>query len=243
MSVLMLATIGGLISALSTSLGALLSLISSRATGSPRWNLSIDFALGLMVSASAFSLIGPAALSSGQSGRSILAAVIAGVIFVFFLRKRVQSFQSSPSMKTSHLLMIWVLMVHNFPEGLASGAALAGLGWKGSLPILTGISLQNVPEGALMVLCLRTLGVGWTAAFLGGIGSGLVEMAGGVASGVLLQTVNNSLPILLGFAGGSMVASVLIELMEGDESAVRRVWSRQFAAGFLLLPLLQLIPF
>lgn len=246
MSVLALAALGGLVSFMSTSFGAVLSFFSSRIARSPRFSLSIDFALGLMVSASAFTLIGPAALDASSTGlrpENIFFAVLAGAGFVYLLNQGVHLIQEKPPFKISHLLLATTLMVHNFPEGLASGAALAGLGWKGSLPILGGISLQNIPEGALMVICLRAMGVSMGWAFLGGLGSGLVELIGGVLAGFLLESVIGILPLLLSAAGGAMIASVISELKEGETRFLQRVWSRQFAAGLIVLPLIQLLRF
>lgn len=243
MSVLLLASIGGLVSFASTSFGALLSLFSHRKEASTRWNLSIDFALGLMVSASAFSLIGPAAMeaeSSGYSIGSILLIAVLGMGFVYLLKMMVQALKTEAKIKTSHLILASVLMLHNFPEGLASGSALAGLDLTRAISILGGISIQNIPEGLLMVVCLRLMGWSKGASLLGGIGSGLVELTGGVLAGVLLQTVSGTLPALLSFAGGSMMASVMIEIFESEKPALQVLKSKQFALGLLALPLFQL---
>ncbi len=242
MSVLVLATIGGLISFVATAAGSVLSLFTSRWSQSTRFSLSIDFALGLMVSASAFSLIGPAALnapSSGLSMMSVAGAALIGGLFVWVLKYGIHRLQAMPPVKISHLLLATTLMVHNFPEGLASGAALGGLGWNASLPILGGIALQNIPEGALMVICLRAMGAPLAWAFWGGVSSGVVELGGGILAGLLLQMVNNALPLLLSAAGGAMIVSVLLELLEGEVRFSRRVISVQFAAGLACLPLIQ----
>lgn len=243
MSLLMMATIGGLISFMSTSLGAVVSFFSSKVKTSFRWSLSIDFALGLMISASAFTLIGPVAVESSargpQSLQNILLATSVGVIFVVLMKQVLQGLQKTGSVATNHLLLASVLMLHNFPEGLASGAALAGLGWSASLPILGGISLQNIPEGALMVFCLRSMGWRNSFALMGGLGSGLVEMSGGILSGFLMSSLDNILPILLSAAGGAMIASVCYELLEGEGNVWQRVLSRQFLGGFIFLPIIQ----
>lgn len=178
MSALALGTIGGFVSFASTSIGALLSQISRRKEGSTTWNLSIHFALGLMISASAFSLIGPAALGAKNSGHSvwsILAIALIGAAFVYLLKFQIQKLQTQSVQKTNHLILAAVLMLHNFPEGLASGSALAGLNLENALPILGGISIQNVPEGLLMVVCLQALGWSNSAALLGGIASARPE--------------------------------------------------------------------
>lgn len=246
MSVLMLATIGGLISFSSTSFGALLSLFTRQSATLTRWNLSIDFALGLMMSASIFSLIGPAiptAVTDGNSITRIILMAVAGIAFVFLVKSRIEKIGSARGIDSNHLLLASVLMLHNFPEGLASGSALAGLDLKAALPILGAISLQNIPEGALMVMCLKTMGCSKRNAFLGGIGSGVVELGGGFFAGILLRFVQNILPDLLSFAGGSMIASVLIEIVQDKQNALQRVQSKQFVLGLICLPLIQLISF
>lgn len=241
MSVLTMAFLGGLISFLSTSLGAFGSFFTTRFKGSFRWNLSLDFALGLMISASAFTLIGPAARGAADPIvlKNIFMAIALGMFFVVAMKKSIDLLQSERPLQSTHLLLVSVLMLHNFPEGLASGAALAGLGWTSSLPILGGISLQNIPEGALMVVCLRALGFRSLTALLGGLGSGLVELAGGTLAGLVLHSVDHVLPLLLSAAGGAMIASVLMELFEGEGKIWQRVWSRQFATGFVCMPIIQ----
>lgn len=246
MSVLMLATIGGLVSFASTSMGAVLSLFSDsfskKSDSSNRWNFSIDFALGLMVSASAFTLIGPAAFDARAKGLSVIAILstaVLGMLFVTFMKQQIDRFKTSTDINTNHLLLASVLMLHNFPEGLASGSALAGLSLKSALPILSGISIQNIPEGFLMVMCLKAMAWSKRNSFLGGIGSGIVELAGGVLAGVLLGLVSGILPFLLAFAGGSMMASVLVEIFEREQPTLHVMKSTQFILGLIALPVLQ----
>jgi ZIP family zinc transporter len=243
MSVLSLAIWGGFISFASTSLGALSSRFIHAGGVTRRWSFSIDFALGLMVSASAFTLIGPVAFDSGEGPGilSVALATLAGAAFVGVMKASLAMMPFARGMNVNHILLVAVLMLHNFPEGMASGAAVAGLGWTGSLPILGGIAIQNIPEGALMVVSLRALGWSPMASLAGGIGSGGVEWAGGLLAGVLLNWVDGALPYLLSFAGGAMMTSVLLELAEGRGKALHRVLSAQFASGFILLPLLQLL--
>lgn len=248
MSALILAVIGGLASFATTSLGSFLTLFSKRTEGSSRWNLSIDFALGLMVSASAFTLIGPAAFNSLSTNSQfhlfsvadILLIAALGALFIYFIKFQIHKFtDNSTNLKASHIILASVLMLHNFPEGLASGSVLAGLDLKNALPILGGIGLQNIPEGFLMVICLKSLGWSPRSALLGGLGSGVVEFLGALLAGVLLNAVNGILPALLSFAGGSMMASVIIEMTESKESFWKISTSKEFALGFLILPIIQ----
>lgn len=240
-STMVLASLGGLISFLSTGFGALLSLKSLQAPRFARFKFSIDFALGLMLSAVAFSLVGPAATQSlSRPGLLVISLMgfAMGGFAIYALKTIIERRQKESSIATSSQLVLAIaLIAHNLPEGLASGASLAGLSLNAAAPILTSISLQNVPEGLLMVLCLR--GMGWTRArsLTGGFVSGLVEMIGGVFAGIALSWTTEALPFLLMMAGGAMFVSVAIEIREKGNfrSQFRKP---EFALGLLSIPLL-----
>ncbi|MFN3455352.1 MAG: ZIP family metal transporter [Pseudobdellovibrio sp.] len=247
MTTLLMATVGGLISLLSTSLGAFLPHFGSQTARSKHWRLSIDFALGLMIAASTLTLITPAIKSVQESRQTMtLVALMAflGILFVYGFKEIIDQFQlkmNSPSlnMNSSQFILAAVLMLHNYPEGLASGAAMAGLEFKQALSILGGISIQNIPEGALMVLCLKSMGWSNRNALIGGVGSGVVELLGGISAGLLLDMTHQSLPYLLSFAGGCMMASVFIEMTDGEKSTLKRLFSKEFMSGFAVLALIQ----
>lgn len=83
MTPIVLACLGGLISFGSTSLGALFAHLTTKVGTErrpARFSLSIDFAPGLMVAASAFTLIGPAARDAGSFGRSVMEVVVAALV-------------------------------------------------------------------------------------------------------------------------------------------------------------------
>ena len=246
-SVLMLGLLGGLISFASTSFGALLSLTPTKSGPFEIFKFSIDFALGLMLSAVAFSLVAPAAQSSLNNPQlfaiSIMGFVFGGVLIYGlkrFIEKREHVNTEAKQVSSSQLVLALALIVHNFPEGLASGASLAGLNINAAVPILTSISIQNIPEGLLMVLCLKGMGWNMKKSFLGGIFSGVVELIGGVIAGLLLTLVTQALPVILMMAGGAMFTSVVIELKEQGHF-LQRIKQPQFALGLLTLPLLTLM--
>jgi ZIP family zinc transporter len=239
MTPFMLATLGGLISFGSTSFGSTLAMLRFPGQRFAPWRLPIDFALGLMISAVAFSLVGPAALEAlgdWQQFAPIAFGFYAGILLIMALHRLMNRFQAARGQQGQLLLAI-VLMVHNFPEGLASGAALVGLDSVQARTVLSSIALQNIPEGLLMVACLRSLGVAPIWSFAGGIGSGVIELMGGMGAGLLLNGSTAVLPFLLATAGGAMLTSVIMELKEGV-SAKKRIWSSRFALGFMTIPLL-----
>lgn len=245
-SVLWLGFLGGLISFASTALGSVLSLLPRKTSPSSKFKLSIDFALGLMLSAVAFSLVAPAAQNSLNNPKlfilSLLGFAVGGFLIYglkLSIERREKSRDTKSHITSSQLVLALALIVHNFPEGLASGASLAGLDLHAAIPILTSISIQNIPEGLLMVLCLKGMGWSLKKSFLGGLVSGLVELVGGVVAGLLLSQVNQSLPVILMMAGGAMFTSVVIELKEHN-NLIERIRQPQFAMGLVMLPLMML---
>lgn len=239
-SVILLASLGGFISFLSTTIGAFLSLTSWRIPGFEKFKFSLDFALGLMLSAVAFSLVGPTALNSINDPELLkinLFGFVSGGLLIYFLKKIVEYNQDEKQINPSQLLLTLALIIHNFPEGLASGAALAGLDIKSATPILTAITLQNIPEGLLMVFCLRAMGWSSQKAIWGGVASGFVEFIGGIASGLALGWTSQALPIILMFAGGAMFTSVIIELTE-KSNPLKQLRKPEFAVGLLIIPLM-----
>lgn len=243
-SILLLGALGGLISFFSTSLGAILSLRPFRFPRFVKFKFSIDFALGLMLSAVAFSLVAPAANQSASNPRLLFFSLIAfaiGGFVIYSIKVIIQRTESEMAQATSsQLVLALALIIHNFPEGLASGASLAGLSSSAAAPILTSIALQNIPEGLLMVLCLKSLG--WTQrhAFLGGLGSGVVELVGGIVAGLALGWTSGALPLILMMAGGAMFTSVVIEIREKG-SAWTHVRKPEFALGLLSIPFLNFL--
>ena len=84
--------------------------------------------------------------------------------------------------RTSKLVM--AVTIHNFPEGMAVGVAIAGalaadFNIAGAMALSLGIAIQNVPEGAIISMPLRAEGNGRWRAFGIGALSGIVEPVGG----------------------------------------------------------------
>jgi zinc transporter, ZIP family len=238
MDTLSLAFIGGLISAITTSLGSVLAPLFSRIERLRRYHLRMDFALGVMLSAVAFSLVGPE-LVRGMHIQSTLAGLLLGMAFIFSTHQIIARFQS-PRLRVGKILLISTLIFHNFPEGMGAGASLAGMGLDKAIPIQFAISIQNIAEGLLLTLLLQGLGASLFWAVMGGIASGLLEMSGALSAGLLLDQTQNYLPFLLAFAGGSMMMSVITEVLEGL-SLGRPIERTQFIYGLSTIPLTNLI--
>lgn len=210
-----------------------------------------EFAAGVMVAASVWSLLIPAMEEAAEMGQWAFLPAVAGfwlgILFLLVLDRTIPHLHQNSSapeglparMKKTTMLVLAVTL-HNIPEGMAVGVVLAG--WlagdetitvTGALALSIGIAMQNFPEGAVISMPLRAEGVGKGRAFLYGALSGVVEPLAALltlwAAGILLP----ALPYLLSFAAGAMIYVVVEELIPeasaGEHSNLGTLW---FAAGF-----------
>ena len=105
------------------------------------------------------------------------------------------------------------------------------------LPALAiGIALQNLPEGAIVSMPLRSSGMGKGRAFLCGVLSGAVEPLGALATVYAAGFFLPLFPYLLSFAAGAMFYVVAEELIpQMNEEPRSHAGIAAFAAGFALM--------
>lgn len=252
--------LGILIPFLGTTLGAAcVFLIRKQMPALLQKSLS-GFAAGVMVAASVWSLMIPSIEMTGMSGLpSIIPAVVGfmvGILFLLFLDDVVphQHIDSNVSegpkshlSKTSKL--VFAITLHNIPEGMAVGVALAAaldnntyLPMAGALALSIGIAIQNFPEGAIVSMPLRAAGNSRRKSFLIGALSGIVEPIGAVITILLASVIVPVLPYLLSFAAGAMMYVVVEELIpETQEGRHSNIGTIGFAIGFLLMMILDVL--
>ena len=218
----------------------------------------LGFASGVMVAASVWSLLIPAIeLAEPGMGRlSFIPAAVGFVFGIFFLLAmdrvipHLHLNESEPEGLPSRLkkmtMLVLAVTLHNIPEGMAVGVVFAGLltGTGGitaaaAMALSLGIAIQNVPEGAIISLPLASEGGSRRKAFLYGLASGTVEpLAAGVTI-LLTGYITPFMPYLLSFAAGAMIYVVVEELLpEASEGAHSNVSTLGFAAGFLIMMIL-----
>ena len=99
-----------------------------------------------------------------------------------------------------------------------------------------GIAFQNLPEGAIISMPLKSNGLSTKKSFGYGVASGIVEPLGAILTILLAKLVVPVLPYLLSFAAGAMLYVVVEELIpemsEGDHSNIGTVF---FGVGFTLM--------
>ena len=219
----------------------------------------LGFAGGVMVAASVWSLLIPAMDMSSHMGKFAFVPAAAGFLlgigFLLLLDSVIphlhvgtgQEEAEGPksSLKKSTMLVLAVT-IHNIPEGISSGAVFAGLltnnvnvTLAGAFALAIGIAIQNLPEGFIVSLPIRSAGGGRGKAFAYGTLSGIVEPIAGGITILLAAYITPVLPYLLAFAAGAMIYVVVEELVpeasEGDHSNIGTIG---FAVGFALMMVL-----
>ena len=215
------------------------------------------FAAGVMVAASVWSLIIPAMEHSEHLGKlAFLPAFVgvwAGILFLLILDQIIphlhlnsQCPEGVPCNLGKSTMMVLAVALHNLPEGMAVGVVAAGwltgsesVSAAGALALALGIAIQNVPEGAIISMPLKSQGMKRSRAFGYGVGSGIVEPIGAIGTILLASFVVPVLPYLLAFAAGAMLYVVVEELIpemsEGGHSNVGTIF---FGVGFTLMMVL-----
>jgi zinc transporter ZupT len=205
--------IAALITALATGLGALPFFLLKDI---PRQWLGIfnGIAAGLMLGAS-FSLI-----YEGMNLHvlRLLIGIFIGVVFISFAHGRLETdsstnvagLQGADAAKS--LLIIGVMTLHSFSEGVGVGVSYGGGQTLGSF-ITTAIAIHNIPEGLAISLVLVPRGTSPLKAGLWSIFSSLPQPLMAVPAFLLVTIFRPFLPVGLGLAAGAMLWMVFAELI------------------------------
>ncbi len=208
-----------------------------------------SIAAGVMCAASFFSLIRPACERAEESGgvQLLLCSVgfFSGIITFVIISGLLCLWLSEKGEHPGKLLLLAV-SVHNVPEGMAVGVVYAGLlassvtaEMSAALSLSLGIALQNIPEGAIISIPLKSKGENRARAFVSGMLSGVAELIPAVLTLFLFSVAQAVLPFLLCFAAGAMIYVVLKELSAGFQSERNGAGALTFfALGFTLMMLL-----
>lgn len=238
MNGLLMGLLGGGISALATIAGGFPILSQNSRVIQLLKNINMDFVIGVMLSASAFSLIIPAFNRSTQMGLLLL-TLLCGVLFiksVGFILEKINLKNDSLKNNKSALLFIIAMMAHNLPEGIAAGASMTIGETHQSYSLLSAIAIQNIPEGLTTALSFIAIGVSPLFAFLGNLSTGLVELIGGIIGGYLSAKIEGSLPLMMAFAGGAMMSVTIMEMMARvKEKSFRFFIQPGFISGIALM--------
>ncbi|MDO5518261.1 MAG: ZIP family metal transporter [Clostridium sp.] len=220
----------------------------------------LGFASGVMIAASVWSLIMPALNMSSNMGKlafiPVSIGLALGILFLLILdiiiphlhynENKAEGLKVNKIKKTTMLVLAVVL--HNIPEGMAVGIVFAGVMSQGSIISLAGafalsigIAIQNLPEGAIISLPLRSEGMSKEKSFYYGFLSGVVEPIGAIITIIFSSFITPAMPYLLSFAAGAMIYVVVEELIpeaaasQGDNYNIGTIG---FSVGFILMMIL-----
>ncbi len=244
-----------LIPFLGTALGSAFVFFMKREMPAPVQTVLLGFASGVMVAASVWSLIIPA-IEMGAGPSAVVpptVGLLAGFAFLLLIDYITPHIHPSggpegPRSRLSRTTKLALAVtIHNFPEGMAVGVAIAGaltadFNMAGALALSLGIAIQNVPEGAIISMPLRAEGNSRLKAFGIGALSGIVEPVGGALVLLLATKVLGIMPYMLAFAAGAMLYVVVEELVpEYSQGKHSNIGTIGFALGFALMMVLDVV--
>lgn len=243
--------VAGLVTCLATGLGAFPFFVVDEI--SDRWNVALwGVASGIMLSASFFGLIREGlALTTGIP--TVLAVGVLVGIALVVAANRVLEYVDVGGHSHDHehgvtdgghdhdshvspeavaegdvkklALILGVLTVHSFPEGVAVGVSFAEMGLEGGIPVLgftvpilavvmtVAISIHNIPEGLAVSIPLKAMDVSKWRMVGAAVFSSLPQPIGAVIAFAFVTWAYEFLPFGYGFAAGAMVYLVLSEFI------------------------------
>jgi|SRR5574344_127324 ZIP family zinc transporter len=249
--------IGLLIPFIGTSLGAAFVFCLRKEISDGIQRMLTGFAAGVMVAASVWSLLIPAINQSADMGKWSFVPAAAGfwigILFLLLLDHVVPHLHQNsdePEGPKSHLkkttMLLFAVTLHNIPEGMAVGAIYAGymegssyVTAMGAFALSLGIAIQNIPEGAIISMPLKSAGLKSSKSFVYGVLSGVVEPIGALLTILATGFIVPALPYMLSFAAGAMIYVVVEELIPemsgGRHSNIGTIF---FAVGFSVMMIL-----
>lgn len=246
------AMIGGAAGFAATALGALPAL-ALRAIPQRLEDSLLGFAAGMMLAASAFSLLLPGL----EAGAEILGGKPLGAVTVVFgmalgvlLMLGLDQFTPHEHDKTGPCgpghercgriwLFVFAIALHNLPEGMAIGVSFSQGDISVGLPLTTAIALQDIPEGLAVALALRGAGFAPSLAVAAAAASGLLEPIGALLGVGLSSGLAVAYPVGLGLAAGAMIFVVSHEAIpQTHRNGHRTPATLGLMVGFALLMML-----
>lgn len=234
--------VGTVVAGFATGFGAL-PILFIRQVSDRLLDALLGFAAGVMLAATAFSLIIPA-IEQGGIG-PVVGGILLGALFLAGLDHALphSHFIKGAEGPSSNLRRAWLLIIaitlHNLPEGLAVGVGFGAGHLSEALVLMVAIGLQNMPEGLAIAVPLVRERWPRGRALLYALGSGMTEPIAGLFGIVAVTFVGALLPWGMAFAAGAMLYVVSDEIIPETHSRgfeMEGTWG--VIAGFLVMVVL-----
>lgn len=244
---------GGLIAAMATAAGAVPVLLA-RSIGARTVDTLLGFGAGVMLAATAFSLVMPALASAAalgmgtwSSGGVVVAGILlgAGALLLtdhFMPHEHVEN-ALVDNRRQADIARVWLFVaaiaLHNVPEGLAIGVGFAQDEIGKGAALAGGIAIQDIPEGLVVAAALVSAGYGRVFAFVVAALTGLAEPVAAVMGASVVGVFVSILPWALAFAAGAMLFVVSHEIIpESQRRGNASLATSGLTVGFALMMLL-----
>ena len=256
MEIILLGIFASLLAGLSTTIGAIPVLLGIDFS-ERNLDVMLGFAAGVMLAASAFSLLVPALemepIYTSWSLEPVLIVMLgfgSGALIIHLIDKWAphEHFIAGPEGSkdmSKRLAATWLFVIaitiHNFPEGLAVGVAFGSANQPGGdivtgLIIAIAIGLQNIPEGAAVALPLMREGYSKKETFNITLFTGLVEPIGGFIGVAAVSIALGMLGFGMAFAAGAMIFVVSDEIIpESHRKGHERAATFGVILGFMVM--------
>lgn len=199
------------------------------------WNdIVTAFAAGVMLAAAAFGLFAPAM----EMGNAWLLAsgAVCGILFLRIVGAVSGHIGRGTLGRHPELMFVLAIAVHKFPEGMAGGVSLNSMDAGAALTMVTGIALQNLPEGVVMIPPLLAAGVRRSRAAGIALLTGLLNAAGVFAGALWGRMAGGILPFALSFAGGAMLDVIIGNMLpQVNRSRELKCGAAVVLLGFMLM--------
>lgn len=216
----------GLIGFAATALGAI-PILFIKSLPTKLEDSMLGFAAGMMLAASAFSLIIPG-IEAGNAifDNKFLGAglVVIGIGLGVFLMLGLDQFTPHEHHQTGPcgagyercgkvMLFVMAIALHNLPEGMAMGVSMSAGDLSVGIPLSMAIAIQDIPEGLAVAMSLRSAGIKPKLALLIAIASGLLEPIGALLGVSIASGMAWAYPVGLGLSAGAMLFVVSHEVI------------------------------
>ncbi|MDY4186842.1 MAG: ZIP family metal transporter [Candidatus Borkfalkiaceae bacterium] len=216
------------------------------------------FSAGVMIAASFWSLLLPAAEGAENAKVAAFLPVAAGVLSgagLIYALDLAFSVKQMPEGKSKCRRMLIAVTIHNIPEGMAVGAAygaiacgISGAGlfdfsfnpelYAPALGVALGIGIQNFPEGFATALPVKIACDNKPKAFFLGVLSGAVEPVSGLIGALIAFKLVALKPWILAFSAGAMLYVSARDLIPDSCRVSRGTWA--FIFGFCVMTALDI---